>query len=105
MNFCTCSTAYHLPLGCRSAIAILGYLIMQIGLWYAENRWDEMGSTAYLEAASSAGKVEGSGRGKAPEYLDTINFGDSVVISGTIYTYDVHSEGGPQKADDTTKVA
>ena len=39
---------------------------MQIGLWYAENRWDEMGSTAYLEAASSAGKVEESGKGKAP---------------------------------------
>ena len=39
---------------------------MQIGLWYAENRWDEMGSTAYLEAASSAGKVEEAGKGKAP---------------------------------------
>ena len=54
---------------------------MQIGLWHAENRWDEMGSAAYLEAASSAGKVEDAGKGKAPEYLDTINFGDSVVIS------------------------
>ena len=39
-----------------------------------------MGSKAYLEAASAAGKVEGAGKGKAPEDLDLINFGDSVVI-------------------------
>ena len=43
------SNAYHLILGFRSAIALVGYLVMQIALWFAEFRWDEMGSTAYLE--------------------------------------------------------
>ena len=43
------SNAYHLVLGYRSAIALVGYLVMQIALWFAEFRWDEMGSTAYLE--------------------------------------------------------
>ena len=32
-------TAYHIPLGYRSAVAMLGYLTMQIGLWNAEFRW------------------------------------------------------------------
>ena len=40
-QLCNCSEVYHLPLGFRSVIALLGYLIMQIGLWYAENRWDD----------------------------------------------------------------
>ena len=43
------ANAYHLLLGYRSAIALAGYLVMQIALWFAEFRWDEMGSTAYLE--------------------------------------------------------
>ena len=43
------SDTYHLILGFRSAIALVGYLVMQIALWFAEFRWDEMGSTAYLE--------------------------------------------------------
>ena len=43
------SNTYHLILGFRSAIALVGYLVMQIALWFAEFRWDEMGSTAYLE--------------------------------------------------------
>ena len=49
---CIDCTAYHLLIGYRSAIALMGYLIMQIGLWNAELRWDEMGSKAYLEAAA-----------------------------------------------------
>ena len=47
------SNAYHLLLGFRSAIALVGYLVMQIALWFAEFRWDEMGSTAYLEVKYS----------------------------------------------------
>ena len=43
------SNAYLLVLGFRSAIAFVGYLVMQIALWFAEFRWDEKGSTAYLE--------------------------------------------------------
>ena len=43
------ANAYHLLLGYRSAIALAGYLVMQIALWFAEFRLDEMGSTAYLE--------------------------------------------------------
>jgi len=69
-------TAYHLLLGYRSAVALLGYLVMQIGLWNAEQRWDERGSAAYLEAA--AGKVKR--KGMTPEELDDIDFGDEVVI-------------------------
>ena len=57
----------------------MGYLIMQIGLWKAENRWDEMGSKAYIEAAAKKvdAKVSGS---LAPEELDAIDFGDNVII-------------------------
>ena len=47
------SNAYLLVLGLRSAIALVGYLVMQIALWFAEFRWDEMGSTAYLEVKYS----------------------------------------------------
>lgn len=76
---CIDCTAYHLLIGYRSAIALMGYLIMQIGLWTAELRWDEMGSKAYLEAAAKKvdAKVSGS---LAPEELDAIDFGDKVII-------------------------
>ena len=54
------ATAYHLLLGYRSLMALAGYLVMQVGLWAAENRWDEMGSKAYLdEAKKTMGKVSG----------------------------------------------
>ena len=43
------SNVYRLLLGCRSAIALVGYLVMQIALWFAEFKWDEAGSAAYLE--------------------------------------------------------
>ena len=43
------SNVYRLLLGCRSAIALVGYLVMQIALWFAEFKWDESGSAAYLE--------------------------------------------------------
>ena len=43
------SNVYRLLLGYRSAIALVGYLVMQIALWFAEFKWDEMGSAAYLE--------------------------------------------------------
>ena len=33
------ATAHNLVLGCRAGLALLGYLIMQIGLWRAELRW------------------------------------------------------------------
>ena len=52
---------------------------MQIGLWKAENHWDEMGSKAYLEAAAK--KVDAKASGSlAPEELDAIDFGDNVII-------------------------
>ena len=43
------SNVYSLLLGYRSVIALMGYLVMQIALWFAEFKWDEMGSAAYLE--------------------------------------------------------
>ena len=43
------SNVYLLLLGYRSVIALVGYLVMQIALWFAEFKWDEMGSAAYLE--------------------------------------------------------
>lgn len=76
-SFIDC-TAYHLLLGYRSAIALMGYLIMQIGLWTAELRWDEMGSTAYLEVAAKKADKKVSG-GLAPEELDEIDFGDVII--------------------------
>eukprot|EP00930_Biecheleria_cincta_P004318 TRINITY_DN10522_c0_g1_i2.p1 TRINITY_DN10522_c0_g1~~TRINITY_DN10522_c0_g1_i2.p1 ORF type:complete len:519 (+),score=90.15 TRINITY_DN10522_c0_g1_i2:107-1558(+) len=48
-------------------IALAGYLVMQIGLWHAENKWDEEGSAAWLEAA-------GGNKSQAPEELEA-NFG------------------------------
>ena len=72
-------TSYHLVLGFRAAVALLGYLIMQIGLWRAELRWDEMGSAAYLEVAATMVEQEVSG-GMTPEELDAVDFGDKVVI-------------------------
>eukprot|EP00440_Ansanella_granifera_P058569 gb/GFBE01063479.1/.p1 GENE.gb/GFBE01063479.1/~~gb/GFBE01063479.1/.p1 ORF type:complete len:519 (+),score=126.52 gb/GFBE01063479.1/:1-1557(+) len=41
----------YLLIGARSLIGLAGYLVMQIGLWFTENKWDEDGSTAWLEAA------------------------------------------------------
>mmetsp|Transcript_71582 Transcript_71582/g.128868 ORF Transcript_71582/g.128868 Transcript_71582/m.128868 type:complete len:521 (-) Transcript_71582:74-1636(-) len=45
------SDVIYLTLGVRSLIAFAGYLVMQIGLWHSENKWDEEGSAAWLEAA------------------------------------------------------
>jgi len=42
----------HLIVGWRSMIALSGYLVMQVGLWHAENKWDEEGSAAWLRAAA-----------------------------------------------------
>jgi hypothetical protein len=61
-----------LMIGYRSIIALAGYLIMQIGLWQAENKWDEEGSQAWLEAA-------GQDAGVAPEVLEAKKFGDVVI--------------------------
>ena len=76
---CVDCTAYHLVLGYRAAVALLGYLVMQVGLWHAELRWDEMGSTAYLEVAAKKVKEKVS-EGMTPEELDATDFGDKVVI-------------------------
>lgn len=43
--------------GWRSMLALAGYLIMQIGLWGTELKWDEEGSAAWLEAAGKTGNV------------------------------------------------
>ena len=77
--YCVDCTAYHLVLGFRAAVALLGYLVMQVGLWRAELRWDEMGSAAYLEVADTKVNEKVSG-GMTPEELDAIDFGDDVVI-------------------------
>lgn len=61
-----------LVIGWRSMIALAGYLVMQVGLWHAEFKWDEEGSAAYLEAA-------GKDKGSAPEELDAVDMG-SVTI-------------------------
>eukprot|EP00959_Pyramimonas_sp_CCMP1952_P364907 7641409-Pyramimonas_sp.AAC.1 len=53
----------RLIIGFRQCIALAGYLIMQIGLWHAENKWDEEGSVAWLDAAGQDPKV-------APEVLE-----------------------------------
>merc|ERR1719361_1840537 len=52
-------------LGWRSLIAISGYLVMQIGLWYTENKWDEEGSQAFIKAA-------GQDAGATPEELEAM---------------------------------
>lgn len=53
----------YIFIGWRSMIAFAGYLVMQIGLWYTENKWDEEGSVAFLEAA-------GQDPGQTPEELE-----------------------------------
>ena len=63
----------YLLIGMRSMIALAGYLVMQVGLWAAENKWDAEGSTAWLDAASK--DCEGCGKPNrdvllAPEALD-----------------------------------
>lgn len=58
--------ALRIFLGWRSMIALAGYLIMQVGLWQAETKWDEEGSAAYLEAAG----VDAAD--KAPEALEAM---------------------------------
>jgi len=62
----------YLMIGYRTIIAFAGYLIMQIGLWHAENKWDEEGSQAWLEAA-------GADAGSAPDVLEAKKFGDVVI--------------------------
>lgn len=52
-----------------SAVALAGYLIMQVGLWNAEFKWDEEGSSAYLAAAKKDKSL-------TPEELEVMNMGD-----------------------------
>lgn len=52
--------------GWRSMIALAGYLIMQVGLWHAENKWDEEGMAAYLNSA-------GKDKALAPEELEAMD--------------------------------
>ena len=59
---------YRFTIGYRSMIALGGYLVMQIGLWHAENKWDEEGSAAYLEAA-------GKDKDSTPEELEAMDMG------------------------------
>ncbi|KAL3922559.1 MAG: hypothetical protein SGILL_002144 [Bacillariaceae sp.] len=60
---------YKLMFGLRSLVAFLGYLVMQIGLWNAEFKWDEEGSAAYLEVA-------GKDKSLTPEELDSMEIED-----------------------------
>merc|ERR550532_2685906 len=53
-------------IGWRSLIALAGYLIMQIGLWQAEFKWDEEGSAAYLKQAGHSGSM-------TPEELEALS--------------------------------
>ena len=62
----------YLIIGYRSVIALSGFLIMQIGLWHAENKWDEEGSAAYIEAA-------GQDPGSTPEHLESTGFGEVAI--------------------------
>jgi len=62
----------HLIIGWRSVIALGGYLVMQVGLWNAETKWDEEGSAAYLEAA-------GKDKGTAPEELEAMDMGEVTI--------------------------
>ena len=64
---------YNLTVGIRSGVALLGYLIMQVGLWRAEFKWDEEGSNAYLE-------VTKKDKSLTPDELDAIDFRDDVEI-------------------------
>ena len=63
------SNVYNVFLGWRSAVALAGYLIMQVGLWNAEFKWDEEGSSAYLAAAKKDKSL-------TPEELEVMNMGD-----------------------------
>ena len=58
--------ALQLVVGVRSLLALTGYVVMQIGLWKAEFKWDEEGSQAYLAAASRGTDVY---KDKTPEEL------------------------------------
>jgi len=53
-------------LGFRSLIALAGYVIMQVGLWHTENKWDEEGSTAWIDEAKSGRRSESA----SPEELE-----------------------------------
>jgi len=58
----------YLLIGARSMTALAGYLVMQIGLWRAERRWDEDGSAAWLEAVSGVGGKDV--KSQTPEELE-----------------------------------
>ena len=64
--------AVHLVFGWRSMLALAGYLVMQVGLWKAENKWDEEGSAAYLKAA-------GKKSDDTPETLEGMLMGDVTI--------------------------
>ena len=53
-------------------LALAGYLVMQVGLWKAENKWDEEGSAAYLKAA-------GKKSDDTPETLEGMLMGDVTI--------------------------
>lgn len=62
---------YVVIIGWRSMLAFAGYLIMQIGLWYTENKWDEEGSAAYIASA-------GQSKSLTPEELEAMDMNGSV---------------------------
>jgi hypothetical protein len=64
---------YNIFLGWRAGVALLGYVIMQVGLWQAEFKWDEEGSAAYLEAA----KID---KGLTPEELDEMDMDTDAIL-------------------------
>ena len=71
----------YVMIGYRSMIALAGYLIMQIGLWHAENKWDEEGSTAYIKAGGE-GVLTAAGvdpNEPDPEGLEKVLFGDVTI--------------------------
>jgi len=71
----------YVMIGWRSMIALAGYLIMQVGLWHAENKWDEEGSAAYIAAAGEEVlKAAGIDVNEAdPEELEKVEFGDVTI--------------------------
>ena len=70
----------YLLIGMRSMIALVGYLVMQVGLWAAENKWDAEGSTAWLDAAAEDCGKPNRDVLLAPEALDATfrSTGDNV---------------------------
>ena len=70
----------YLLIGMRSMIALAGYLVMQVGLWAAENKWDAEGSTAWLDAAAEDCGKPNRDVLLAPEALDATfrSTGDNV---------------------------